>query len=507
MSDAHVVWLKRDLRVHDHAPLVEASRRGRVVVLYVFERELWSTPEFDASHHVFIAQSLRELDARLREIGGHVTYRVGDVVAVLDELRNTTDFHALWSHQESGNRITYDRDLRVGAWCRANGIAWHEPLQSGVFRRMRSRDDWIARWEDFVASPVVAAPARIAMVEGVRADRIATLDEMGLDASDKDAQRGGETEAWSALRSFLDERGVDYRRAMSSPITAIDACSRISPHLAWGTISIRATMHALERRVAEVALDRDADPRWSRSLASFRSRLQWRDHFVQKLEDEPDIEFRNFARAYDGLREDEFDEARFAAWCEGRTGFPMVDACMRALLATGWINFRMRAMLVSFAAFHSWLHWRRPAVFLARHFLDFEPGIHYAQFQMQSGTTGINTMRVYSPAKQQRDQDPTGAFVRRWVPELARVPDEFLAEPWRMPPLLQRMCGCTIGSDYPAPIVDAVAAPRVAKGRVTDVRKSAAARAEFRDVLAKHGSRAIDTLADRPKDLRAEPSA
>ena len=130
---------------------------------------------------------------------------------------------------------------------------------------------------------------------------------------------------------------------------------------------------------------------------------------MQKLEDEPAIEWRNFARVFNGLRPGDatplegLHRDHFEAWCEGRTGYPMVDACMRQLRATGWLNFRMRAMLVSFAAYHLGLHWREPGLFLARQFLDFEPGIHWSQMQMQSGTTGINTLRIYSPAKQARD--------------------------------------------------------------------------------------------------------
>ena len=125
----------------------------------------------------------------------------------------------------------------------------------------------------------------------------------------------------------------------------------------------------------------------------------------------------------------------------GRTGWPLVDACVAMLRATGWLNFRMRAMLVSVAAYPAWLHWREVGLWLARAFLDYEPGIHWSQLQMQSGTTGINTTRVYNPIKQARDHDPQGVFVRRWLPALRRVPDTWLFEPWRMPESVQARCG------------------------------------------------------------------
>jgi deoxyribodipyrimidine photo-lyase len=210
---------------------------------------------------------------------------------------------------------------------------------------------------------------------------------------------------------------------------------------------------------------------------------------MQKLEDEPELEFRNLSRVYDGLRENDFDERRFEAWKTGRTGYPMIDACMRALGETGWINFRMRAMLMSFASNHLWLHWRPTAVHLATQFLDFEPGIHFSQCQMQSGTTGINTVRIYSPAKQVIDHDPTGLFIRRYVPELSNVPAEYLAEPHRMPLGVQSAVGCRIGCDYPQPIVDHRAAYKSAQQKIFAIRQTASAIDEATRVFIKHGSR------------------
>ncbi len=220
---------------------------------------------------------------------------------------------------------------------------------------------------------------------------------------------------------------------------------------------------------------------------------------MQKLEDEPSLEFENMCHAYDGLREPNFNQDYFVAWCEGQTGYPMVDACMRSLLKTGWINFRMRAMLVSFASNHLWLHWRPTAVFLARHFLDFEPGIHFSQFQMQSGTTGINTVRIYSPIKQAIDQDPNGIFIRHHVPELKNVPLAYLAEPHKMPQDLQKSVGCVVGRDYPAPIVDHATAYRQARERLGALRRKDQTRQAAKKVLFKHGSRKRPAAKAAPK--------
>ncbi len=496
-----VVWFKRDLRLHDHAPLAQAARGGPVVALHITEPSLLASDLFDASHGQFIEQSLADLAQALAQRGGQLLRRWGEVVPVLQALHQATGFSHLWSHEETGQRLTWDRDRAVLAWCRARGVRWTELPQCGVFRPLRSRNGWAARWDRRMAAAPLAAPQRIQAVAGVAPQDPPPGLRPRHGAPKPLAQPGGERAGQALLQSFLQARGVDYRRGMSSPLSAEQACSRLSPHLAWGTVSLRCISHAADARAADLKqLLADGaliDPRWPGAMQSFQGRLRWHCHFMQKLEDAPRIEFQNFARSCDGLRPDRGDpgwrQDFFDAWCAGRTGYPMVDACMRALHASGWINFRMRAMLVSFAAYHLWLHWRQPALFLARQFLDFEPGIHFSQCQMQAGTTGINTLRIYSPTQQARVQDPDGIFIRRWLPELAAVPAGFVHEPWRMPAGLQDRSGCRIGGEgagsYPAPLVDHATAWRAARERFAAVRNNTAARQEADAIQQRHGSR------------------
>jgi len=489
-----LVWLKRDLRAHDHAPLAAAVRAGPTVALYIYEPSIVQAPDFDAQHLAFINEALAELEARLAKRGIQLCYRVGELPDVFDQLRSEIQIAAIWSHEETGNAISYARDRRVRAWAKQAGIPLHELPNSGVVRRLKTRDGWAQQWEAKMRAPLIPPPRQSTEVERIERGSRQDAQALGVKshADRTHNTRAGERAAHELLQSFLDERGVDYRRAMSSPVSAPSACSRLSPHFAWGTISVRQAYQAAHRKHEALEAGRGTKQSHRQSIESFVARLAWRDHFIQKLEDEPAIEYRNFARAYDDLRPSEPDPEKLSAWLEGRTGYPFVDACMRSLRAEGWINFRMRAMLVSFASYHLWLDWRATSVALAPHFLDYEPGIHYSQFQMQSGTTGINTIRIYNPYKQGQDQDPDGAFIRRWVSELRGIPSDYLHAPHEMPPLLAAMSGgsgTVLGRDYPHPIVDHATAYNEAKARMHEVRVREEARREAGAVYRRHGSR------------------
>lgn len=303
------------------------------------------------------------------------------------------------------------------------------------------------------------------------------------------------------MTDFLQQRSARYRGGISSPLTAPDACSRLSAHLAFGTLGLREVVQATRARMHDAEL---AGTRQHAGLAAFLSRLHWHCHFIQKLETEPAIEHHNMHRGYNGLREPEHHPAHLLALMEGRTGWPMVDACVAMLRETGWLNFRMRSMLVSVAAYPLWLHWRPVGEWLAREFLDYEPGIHWSQMQMQSGTTGINTTRVYNPVKQAQDHDPHGRFVRHWIPALQRVPDTWLFQPWLMPPDLQERMGLRPGVDLVEPLVDLETATRRAKDRVHALRARGEVQAGQADIVRRHGSkqRRAEQLAG-PRQKRA----
>ncbi|MFM8543621.1 MAG: FAD-binding domain-containing protein [Vulcanococcus sp.] len=478
MEPVHVVLFKRDLRVHDHRPLREAARRGRVLPLYVVEPELWAQPDASARQWAFCAESLVELQADLADLGAPLLVRMGEVIPVLADLRLQIQIAGLFSHEETGNGWTYARDRALASWCRTQGIPWHQSPQTGVVRALGSRDGWARLWEERMAPQPLGLPERLQPAGDLT---LSPLPPGGLPSAEDlalppdscpDRQHGGRKAGLELLGSFLRERGRCYVKGLSSPITAGHCCSRLSPHLAFGTLSMREVVHASRRGGGPKA---------------FEERLHWHCHFMQKLESEPELEFRDAHPAYAGLRVT--DPERLVAWSEGRTGWPFVDACQRALMAEGWINFRMRALLMAVASYHLWIHWRDSGLVLARRFVDYEPGIHWMQCQMQAGTTGINTVRIYNPVKQGLDHDPAGEYVRRWVPELAGVPLAHLHTPWRMSASEQEAAGCVLGEDYPTPIVDHEQAAREARERVWGVRTGPGFRERADAIQERHGSR------------------
>lgn len=471
-----ILWFKRDLRVEDNPALAAAvAGDGPFLPLYIVEPGLWAEPDMSARQWRFVAESLEGLRADLARLGAPLLVRIGEAVQVLEDLRAAHGVTRLVSHEETGNLWTFARDRRVADWARAQGVVWQELPQPGITRGLSHRRGWQGRRDKAMRGALVAVPEGLAP-HGLDPEAIPDAADLRL-AFDPcpGRQKGGRRRGLDLMESFLDRRASGYLWGMSSPVTAPEACSRLSPHLAHGTLSAREVVQALEVRRAE------SGP--NRALAGYGSRLAWRDHFMQKLESQPDIESQCLHPFYEDLRSRVPDSERLEAWKTGETGLPFVDACMRQLIHTGWINFRMRAMLMAVASYHLWLDWRVTGAHLARLFTDYEPGIHWPQVQMQSGTTGMNTPRIYNPVKQGVDHDPDGRFVRLWVPELRPVPDAHLHAPWDW-----AGAGRFLGRAYPAPVVDPVKAARVARAQVWAVRGEPGFR-DMRDaLLARHAA-------------------
>ena len=495
-----VIWFKRDLRVDDHGPLSEGAADA-VVPLYIVEPGYWQLPDTSARQWAFIRESLNRLDESLSALGAPLVVRSGHATEVLEALWRDTGFTRLLSHEETGNGWTFRRDRSVAQWCRSRGVVWQEHRQFGVVRGDHDRDDWDSAWRHTMESPCPEAPGILqpALTEG-RTNRDLPDPACRDPRPCPGRQPGGQDEGERLLGDFLYERSRGYEKRISSPLTAWEASSRLSPHIAHGTVSLR--------RIVQQCHAAAADPRTPgahrRSLRAFRSRLHWHCHFIQKLEDEPEIEFRAIHPDLEGLREPGHSPEALERWSEGRTGWPLVDACMRALIHSGWINFRMRAMLMAVASYHLHQHWREPALHLARLFTDYEPGIHYPQAQMQSGLTGINALRIYNPVLQSHKLDPEGVFIRRWVPELAGIPTEWIHSPWG----LSRSQLARLGADaYPSPVTDHEAAARRARAHLKDWRSRHVRRQMTEQVLERHGSRAHRKQGGRAKRRDNQPPA
>ncbi len=492
MPPINIVWFKRDLRVNDHAALSNALKNGPILALYCWEPAMWQADDASLSQQAFVGECLKSLRTALKKLGLTLHISSMGIIETLTFLSQKQTIASIHSHEETGNLISYSIDKSVNQWCKAHQIQWHEYPQSGVIRRLKNRDGWQANWELHMQANLQISPNAHHNHPIIQLPKHPVTRALGEDKPQR--QIGGREQALDLLNSFLGHRSKRYRGGISSPIKASEASSRLSPYIAWGCISIREVVQACRHTVHKYKAEGlDARHPQILGLRGFESRLHWHCHFMQKLESEPTLENQHMHSAHIGIRDEQYQDIesqeRLVAWCNGETGWPLVDACLAMLRQTGWINFRMRAMLMSSASYLLWLHWRETGLHLAREFIDYEPGIHWPQVQMQSGSTGINTLRIYNPIKQARDQDPRGQFVRQWIPALRRVPDTWLFEPHRMPINLQVQYGCVLEKDYPLPLVDIQQAMQQAKSKISLARKNNWQQDETKSVLLKHGSR------------------
>ena len=477
----HIVWLKRDLRLQDNEAINNALASGEtVLLLYVFEQILINDPHYSKRHWDFIKQSITDLNQELKAYNSKILTVNSNIIATINQLLTTFNIKNVYSHQETGILVTYNRDLSFKRFCKNNLINWHENINNGVQRGLKDRNQWMTLCNTYFAlEPLTFTPKEnqllsIEAIENIEQNfNIANL-KTDLNST---FQRGGRTTGLKYLNSFFKERYTNYMFHISKPELARKGCSRISPYLAWGNLSIR--------EVYKQAYELKETSKNKKSLGAFMSRLRWQSHFVQKFEMEHSMEEASINKGFHKLKKNISNEYQ-KAWKTGQTGYPLIDACMRCLNETGYLNFRMRALVVSFFTHNLWQPWQEASQHLSQMFLDFEPGIHFPQLQMQAGETGVNMLRIYNPIKNSLEHDPEAIFIKKWVPELKKLDIPFAHEPYKMTELDQQFNDFVLGKDYPYPIVDIDKTRKKATHTLWEMRNDTLVKSERIRILKKH---------------------
>ena len=454
MSTA-IWWVRRDLRLSDNQALAGAlAAAEQVVPVFVLDPGLLASPYVGEKRLAFLFDNLRSLDADLRQRGSQLIVRQGEPAAQLARLLGETGAKAIFAERDV-TPYARRRDDQVSAQLPLHvtgGLTMQPP--SAVVKEDGSPytvfTPFSKRWLSLplpAPADLLPAPRRIATPTGL--DSLPIPDEPALPAGVPFP--AGEAEAERRLAAFTegdDAAIVRYRDDRNRP--DLEGTSRLSPYLRFGMLSARQAVVA-SRTARLTARTSDA----CYGADTWLSELIWREFYVAILYHFPHVRSGSFQRHYDYIPWAN-DETDFAAWCQGRTGYPIVDAAMRQLVQTGWMHNRPRMIVASFLVKDLLINWRWGERFFMQHLLDGDPANNNGGWQWTAGvgTDAAPYFRVFNPVVQGQKFDPNGDYVRRWLPELARVPVKFIHNPWTMPPDEQRRAGCGIGNDYPAPIID-----------------------------------------------------
>lgn len=457
--DINIVWLKRDIRSQDHEPLLKAEKANLpYIIIYLFEPSIIAYPDTSLRHLQFVYQSILVFNKKMKVYNREAIFFYGEAKDVFEYLKYSFNIKKIFSYQESGVKITWERDKEIASFCNRYNVLWEESQRDGVLRGEKGRFHWEKQWHIQMHISVIRNVYTVSKLPVLKHSFLLP-DNLKKKYSlySKVYQPAGESNAWKYLKTFTQERGFNYQKHISKPTESRRGCSRLSPYLAWGNVSVR--------QVFQFIGTHPNGAKHSNAFSAMLTRLHWHCHFIQKFEIDCSYETHCINKGFEILTH-ERNEHFIKSWKIGKTGFPLIDACMRAVEQTGWINFRMRAMVVSFLTLNLDQDWREGTYHLARQFLDYEPGIHYLQFQMQAGTTGVNMIRLYNPVKNSKEHDPEGRFIKKWIPELNNVPLSYIHEPWKMSLMEQEFCGVILGEDYPLPIVDLKESSKKARDKI-----------------------------------------
>ena len=476
-----VVWLKRDLRLLDNEAIFNALKTGKsTLLLYCFEPILLNDSHYSQRHWNFIKESITDLNMALKPYNSKVLAVQMDVIPAFNQLLNHYRITDVFSHQETGILITYERDKNFKRFCKNNLIVWHENTNNGIQRGLRTREGWSDLVDEYYEkAPLPFTPNENQLISISRTEALEGYFHLPdlQTPSESPFQKGGRTNGLRYLNSFFKDRHTNYMQHISKPELSRSSCSRISPYLAWGNLSVREVYHKAYKLTQEKT--------YKKNLEAFMSRLRWQTHFIQKFEMEHTMEHASVNKGFRKLKKS-ISHAYQDAWKNGQTGYPLVDACMRCLNETGYLNFRMRALVVSFFTHNLWQPWQAATKHLSQQFLDFEPGIHFPQLQMQAGETGINMLRIYNPIKNSKEHDPDATFIKKWVPELKNLDTPFAHEPYLMTEMEQQLYNVQLGTNYPKPIVNLDITRKKAGDKLWKLRKDKTVLEESQRILKTH---------------------
>ena len=479
--DGALVWLRRDLRADDNAALYHALRSARRVWCgFVFDRAILDTLPRADRRVEFIRDSLVGLDAQLRALaashgieGVALLVRHGHATQALPQLAAELQVQAVYANHDD-DPAALARDAQVRGTLADAGVALHTSKDHVVFERSEVltqtggpfsvftpyKNAWLRRLEPYYlrAYPVAHHSAALAAVPTGVPSGVPTLDAIGFEATDLHTLKlpSGASGAQELLADFLG-RIDHYRETRDFP--AVKGPSYLSAHLRFGTVSIRQLAREAWQRVQGGSAGADV----------WLSELIWRDFFHQVLHHHPHVVGHAFQREYDAIHWEhgKHAEALFAAWCEGRTGYPLVDAAMHQINQTGYMHNRLRMVVASFLVKDLGLDWRWGERYFAEKLNDFDLAANNGGWQW-AASTGCDAQpyfRIFNPVAQSQRFDAEGKFIRRYLPVLARMPAELIHAPWLARPVDLAAAGVEIGRDYPAPIVqhDAARAKTLAR--------------------------------------------
>jgi deoxyribodipyrimidine photo-lyase len=459
--DRALVWFRRDLRCDDHAALFHALKEARSVqCVFVFDTEILDALENRADRRVeFIWESVRELGQGLVALGGGLRVMHGRARELVPQLAREFGAQAVYTNHDY-EPLAIARDGDVAARLKGAGLDFHSFKDQAIFEKDEVltgagrpytvftpyKRAWLQKLDAFYAKAYPVERHAGALVSGAGGDT-PSLAQMGFRQTNLRALRlpTGMSGAHTLHRDFI-ARIDHYKDRRDFP--AIKGPSYLSVHLRFGTISVRA-------------LVRDAMERASAGAQTWLSELIWRDFYFGILHHFPHVAVRSFRPEYDDLAFGN-DRDLFQAWCDARTGYPVIDAAMRQINQSGYMHNRLRMIAASFLVKDLHVDWRWGERYFAAHLNDFDLAANNGGWQW-SASTGCDAQpyfRIFNPVLQSRRFDPDGRFLRQYLPELEHVPERYIHEPWTMPGSVQEACGCVIGTDYPAPIVDHDAARR-----------------------------------------------